>query len=98
MIDVATKQGVITYTKLVEKISSITLEPRDLQLAFLLDEISREENMAGDGMLTVVVVHKHDMQPGEGFFKLAKQLGRNVTCKDTFWANEIGRVHRRWKK
>lgn len=49
-------------------------------------------------MLTVVVVHKHDMQPGEGFFKLAKQLGRNTSCRVTFWAKELAKVYKRWKQ
>ena len=46
----------------------------------MLGEISSEEDAAGRGMLTVLVVHRAgDMQPGPGFFELAKQLGRNTS-------------------
>jgi hypothetical protein len=35
----------------------------------MLGEISQEEDEAGHGMLSVIVVHKYgDMQPGPGFF------------------------------
>ena len=37
---------------------------------------------AGRGMLSVIVVHKvGDMQPGPGFFQLAKKLGRDTSDK-----------------
>jgi len=40
----------------------------------MLGEISQEEDAAGRGMLSVIVVHKvGDMQPGPGFFQLAKK-------------------------
>jgi molybdopterin synthase catalytic subunit len=65
---------------LVKKIKSIKLDAHDPRLFHMLGEISSEEDTAGRGMLTVVVVHKvGDMQPGPGFFELAKHLGRDTT-------------------
>ena len=59
----------------------------------MLGEISTEENEAGRGMLTVVVVHKEgDMKPGPGFFELAQKLGRQVGDLDVFWISEFKRV------
>lgn len=98
MIAAAVAQGVMNYTQLVERITSISLQADDLRLAFLLDEISREENLAGRGMLTAVVVRKSNGQPGKGFFRLAKQLGRNTSCEATFWIEELKMVHKSWKR
>src|SRR5207302_11211158 len=80
MIERATMRGMIAYSDLVKEIRSINLAAHDPRLFHLLGEISSDEDSAGRGMLTVVVVHKTgDMQPGPGFFELAKQLGRNAS-------------------
>ncbi len=98
MIATAVAQGVMNYTQLAESITSIFLQADDLRLAFLLDEISREEDLAGRGMLTAVVVRKSNGQPGKGFFRLAKQLGRNTSCETTFWIEELRTVHKSWRR
>src|SRR6266540_2306469 len=69
----------IPYSELVTEIRSITFDPRDPKLFFMLREISAEEDAAGRGMLTAVVTHKRgDMMPGQGFFDLAKSLGHDL--------------------
>jgi hypothetical protein len=98
MIAVAVAQRTMTYTELAARITSIFLQADDPRLSFLMDGISREESLAGRGMLTAVVVHKHDRQPGHGFFKLAKALGRNTSCKLTFYAKELAKVYKSWKQ
>lgn len=98
MIQTASARRTMTYTQLAEKITAIAFDPRDFLLAVLLDEISRDEERAGNNMLTAVVVHKYDGYPGAGFFKLAKQLGRNTSCRITFWAKELSKVHEVWRK
>lgn len=46
-------------------------------------------------MLSALVVHKEgDMQPGPGFFDLAKRLGKDVTDIDMCWLSEFKKVHR----
>ncbi len=48
-------------------------------------------------MLSVVVVHKHgDMEPGPGFFELAKHLGRDTKDLLRFWIDELKKVHAYW--
>ena len=72
LIERAKVRGMMPYSELVSKMQSIQLKPRDPKLFKLLGEISSEEDKEGNGMLTVIVVHKHgDMQPGPGFFELA---------------------------
>jgi len=43
--------------------------------------------MSRHGHAFVIVVHKDwGMQPGPGFFQLAKKLGRDTSEKTTCWA------------
>jgi hypothetical protein len=83
----------IAYSDLVKEIRSITIDAHDTRLNHLLDEISREEDAEGRGMMSVLVVHKTgDQMPGPGFFKLAKLLGRDVRDKEAFWISELEHV------
>ncbi len=87
----------ISYSELVSKISSINLEAYDRRLNQLLSEISTEEDQEGRGMLSVIVVHrKGDMEPGQGFYELARSLDRDVSDKQKCWIVELHRVHKQW--
>ena len=99
MIERARQEDTISYSELVSKIESISLEAHDPRLSQLLVEVATEENAAGRGMLTVVVVHNQgDKRPGAGFFELARQLGRDVKNRDDFWIAELKKVHASWPK
>ena len=98
MIARARKRGMISYSDLVSKIEGLYLEPHDPRLFHLLGQISAEEDAAGRGMLTVVVVHKvGDMQPGPGFFELAEHLGRDTSDLLKCWVEELHKVHAIWE-
>jgi hypothetical protein len=87
----------IPYSELAALITAIPLEGHDQRFFHLLGEISEEEDAAGRGMLSVIVVHKAgDMQPGPGFFELAKQLGRNTSDIVACWVAELHKVHAAW--
>jgi hypothetical protein len=89
--------GIIPYSDLVRQVKAITLEPDSFALSAFLGEIFESEDAAGRGMLTVVVVHKHgDMQPGPGFFDLAKCLGRNSSDIVKCWGDELEKAHAYW--
>lgn len=93
----ATVRGMIPYSDLAAKIKAIRLEAHDQRLFHLLDELSEEEDASGRGMLSVIVVHKAgDMQPGPGFFELAKQLGRDTSNILKCWVEELKKVHAYW--
>ena len=97
LVDRARVRGMIPYSELVSMVNTIRLNPDSLELAHLLGEISEEEDAAGRGMLTVIVVHKHgDMQPGPGFFELARRLGRDTSDIMACWVNEFKKVHEYW--
>ena len=90
-------RGMIAYSDLVAKLKSIDLQAHDQRLFHLLGEVSSEEDAAGRGLLSVVVVHKSgDMQPGPGFFELAKQLGRDTSDILRCWVSELKKVHAYW--
>ena len=97
LIERAKLRGMIPYSELTKKIKTIQIEPESYALAAMLGEISGEEDAAGRGMLSVIVVHKAgDMQPGPGFFEFAKELGRDTSDILKCWVDELKRVHAYW--
>ena len=91
-------RGMISYSELVSRVTSMQFEAHDPRLFKLLGEVSSNEDAMGRGMLSVVVVHKHgDMQPGPGFFNLAKQLGRDTNDQLVCWMKELEKVHTYWR-
>ena len=88
----------IAYSEFVNQLTTVRLEPRDIRLAHLLGDISVEEDSAGRGMLTVLVVHKSgDLKPGPGFFDLATRLGRDTSDELACWVEEFRSVVAAWK-
>jgi molybdopterin synthase catalytic subunit len=92
-------RGMIPYSDLAARIKAISLEAHDQRLFHLIGELSTEEDAAGRGMLSVIVVHKSgDMQPGPGFFELANKLGRDTSDILKCWVEELKKVHAVWSK
>lgn len=88
----------ITYKNLTRSLKTIRLQPNDPDLFKFLDTISRSENRDGRGMLSVMVIHTDDDKlPGDGFFKLAIELGREFNNREQFWKEEKDRVYNYWK-
>ncbi len=97
LIERAKVRGMIPYSELASKIRTIQIKPQSYALAAMYGEISSEEDADGRGMLTVIVVHKSgDMQPGPGFFELAKGLGRDTSDILKCWVDELKKVHAYW--
>jgi len=102
LITVAEQESTITYSDLVERVRDLQHlanpidNPHDPRLAEILGEISREEDAAGRGMLSVVVVRKNDDIPGDGYFILAKELGRDTSDRVKCWVEELKKVHGYW--
>lgn len=98
MYGTAKRGRTICYSDLVAKVSAVSMDPHDPRLAHFLGQIAREDDDAGLGLTTVVVVHKTgDQQPGPGFFEMAESQGRNFENPRTFWIEELNRVHDRWR-
>jgi hypothetical protein len=82
------KRSPIFYSDLTRRISSIAFGPHDYSFHSLLYEISVEEDAAGRGMLSALVVRQEDGLPGQGFFDLAKKLDRDVSDRIRCWNEE----------
>jgi hypothetical protein len=91
-------KGTMTYEELTRLITAVHFEPNSLPLRELTDDIAFEEDTAGRGMLSAVVVHQDaDGLPSQHFFTLAKGLGRN-TDQEGFWMSELATVRNVWKR
>jgi hypothetical protein len=86
----------MSYSDLVSQITAVDFQPYDKRLNHLLGRLSLEEDTAGRGVLTAIVVHKHDMQPGSGFFEMAAFLGRDTSNHERCWVDELNSVHDIW--
>jgi len=98
--EVAQGRCLITYEELNQDLN-LGLDfnkPEDRKrIGGWLDEINRYEHQQNHPMLSAVVVLKNKYIPGEGFFPLARELGRfRGSDKDTFWINELKEVHNHW--
>ncbi len=82
----------ITYAELAAEITAIRFRAEESAFHQMLGEISVEEHKRTMGMLSVLVVLKDSLQPGGGFFKLAKELGHDVRDKTAFFIEELNRV------
>jgi hypothetical protein len=90
--------GMIPYGELASKIKVATFQPHEYALWALIGEISEEEDDAGRGLLSVIVVHKNgDMEPGHGFYELASSRGRDMSDRVKGWIAEVHRVHAYWR-
>jgi len=97
LIDCAKRQVTISYSELVAKVTALDLQPHDPRLDELLGQLSSEEEAAGRGMLSVLVVHKTgDLRPGKGFFTCAEQLGLKTADQDALWVAQLNKVYDTW--
>ena len=98
LIERARNRETIAYSELTSLLRAVGLALDSDALATLLREISTEEDAAGRGMLSAVVVHgKGNRMPGVGFFRLAESLGRDTKDRRVFWSNELEKVYEDWQ-
>ena len=97
LIRTARSQRLIEYAELARLIDAIEFDPHGTYFRKFLGQLSREEDLAGRGMITAIVVHKDDQLPGPGFYTLAADLGRDVSDETRCWAQEVERVFNDWR-
>jgi len=99
LIAKARAKGFITYSDLAAQITAIEFAYDDERFFALLGTLASEEEAAGRGLLSVLVIHKQgDQQPGKGFYRLAKYWGRRIPDPTQFWVEEFKRVWAYWQK
>ncbi len=100
LIDAAQKRREVTY-KEVATILGIHTPGNHMgrEVGQVLGEISEDEHMAGRPMLSAVV-ERVDGVPGEGFFALARRLGKllvtDASGEVRFWLDEREKVFQMW--
>ena len=94
--EVAAAGTTITYADLAAALREAghPIEADDPALGPMLGRISTQDDSRGRGMLSAVVVRRDGGRPGGGFFRLAEQLGRDVSNRHACWAAELARVRR----
>jgi HKD family nuclease len=97
LIDHARQKRTIQYGDLCKRIKSRSLRPRSAKLWQILEEISIEENEAGRGLLSALVVSKGANKPGGGFEKMSKSRGRD-TSDPHFHEKELEKVYNVWSQ
>jgi hypothetical protein len=89
----AHERRTITYAELCREIEAITLKPRSWALMAFLDEVCTEEDAAHGIMLASLVVRADTGIPGDGYFRYAARLGRDVTDSEAYWRSEVERIY-----
>ena len=90
----------VTYYAVVGRIIGLDMgNPSDRnKIAEILDEINYHEHKNERPMLSAVVIRQDINMPGEGFFKCARDIGKNWKGDNvSFWAHELTIVHNYWQ-
>jgi len=100
LITAARSRQTVTYERVAELMG---LPPRGhymgAEVGHLLGEISEDEHHNGRPMLSAIAVSVMTGMPGDGFFKLARSLGK-LGASDSereFWEKERDAVYATWK-
>lgn len=102
LINAAKNRGTITYQDVAQIMG---LPPSGSHMGretgFMVGAISRDEHHYGRPMLSAICVNVKGM-PGEGFFVLAKELGKlqddSEEGRRRFWEEEKQAVYKTWHK
>jgi len=95
------KAGLVTTYSEIAPLAGLDMGRQDdrNKIAEILGEISTHEHRQGRPMLSVVVIHKENNIPGQGFFTLARELGLFGDDNEfMFFVRELRRVHDFWKR
>ena len=97
LIEVARRGGMTTYEETAASAPACDARrPRWTRLHPNLYEVSRSEHEQGRPLLTAIVVRK-DCQVGDGFYRMARCVGKHEGTDDlAFWLAEVRRVHDYW--
>ncbi|HXZ14074.1 MAG TPA: hypothetical protein VEG64_16935 [Candidatus Sulfotelmatobacter sp.] len=103
LVKAAQHRGTVTYQELAHLIGlPIIGDHMANELGQCLGAISRAQNDSRRPMLTAVAVTVNGL-PGDGFFKLAKELNKYSGSEDreqrrVFWESEVRLVYDLWQR
>ena len=103
LINAAQYRGNVVYDQVAE-IMGIFVRGHHMaaETGRILGEISEDETLAGRPMLSAVAVNAGDLEPSDGFYQLAQQLGLltedSSQARERFWHEQRDAVYATWAK
>lgn len=89
----ARERRTITYAEICRAVSAVDLKPRSWAIMGFLNEICTEADAAYGIMLASLVVRADTGMPGDGYFRNAARLGRDVSDPEDYWRSEVERIY-----
>lgn len=89
----ARERRTTTYSELCGTVCSVRLKPYSFAMMAFLNEVCTEEDAAHGVMLASLVCRKDSGLPGDGYFRHAAKLGRDVRDREAYWSSEIARIY-----
>jgi len=89
----ARQRGTITYAEICRSVDAITLKPFSWAIMGFLNEICTEADARHGIMLASLVVRADTGMPGNGYFRNAARLGRDVSDPEAYWRSEVERIY-----
>ena len=88
----AHRRGTTTYSELCSQVGAVSLHPYSFAIVAFLNEICTEEDAAHGVMMASLVTRKDTGLPGDGYYRHADRLGRDISDREAFWRAEVERV------
>ncbi len=86
-----------TYTGVASRVTAIDLTPHSPVLSHLLGEVLEEEHEVTGLALTALVTHKTgDLEPGGGFYDMARKVGFKFSDPHDFWWRQVDAIFKRY--
>lgn len=101
LVEAARADETVSYGELGEMLHLDFSDPNDRRrVGVLLGDISRSEVAQGRPMLSSLVIHKDDFQPGKGFFALGRELNLVEPGEDemAFAIRQLKATWRAWPR
>ena len=89
----ARERGTTTYAELCREVTAITLKPFSWAIMGFLNEICTEADAKHGILLACLVVRADSGMPGDGYFRNAARLGRDVSDPEDYWRSEVERIY-----
>ena len=93
LMQVARDRGTITYAEICREVDAIELKPFSWAIMGFLNEICTEADAVHGIMLASLVVRTDTGMPGNGYFRNAARLGRDVSDPEGYWRSEVERIY-----
>jgi methyl coenzyme M reductase subunit C len=89
----ARARGTITYGEICREVTAIDIKPRSWAIMGFLNEICTAADARYGIMLASLVVRADSGLPGDGYFRHAARLGRDVSDPAAYWRSEVERIY-----